>query len=61
MAEFDREFVERILSMSQDEIITYLNSLDPDVGKVVAEAINGAMAQEALKRYRQQMHTGTWN
>jgi hypothetical protein len=58
MAEDDQAFIDRIFSMSEDEILAYIQGLPKVQQRPMAEAIFRAASQRAVKDYINELYWG---
>jgi hypothetical protein len=58
MAEYDVTFIDRILYLSDDEILAYVRSLPEGDQQPMAQAILRAASLRALSRFMEDLHQG---
>lgn len=60
MAQDDQTFIDRIMFMTDDEILAYLHALPAAEKKAMGEAIFRAMCQRAVRDYMDGLNGGFW-
>ncbi|HEX8992025.1 MAG TPA: hypothetical protein VF784_10145 [Anaerolineales bacterium] len=61
MAEYDHEFIDRMMDMGDEGMLAYLHSLPEAERKMLEEAIYRAISQRALREHKEDLGGGLTN
>ncbi len=61
MAEYDHEFIDRMMDMGDECVLAYLHSLPEAERKMLEEAIYRAVSQRALRQHKDELAGGSTN
>ena len=61
MAEYDDEFIDRMMDMGYEGFLAYLHSLPEAERKLLEEAMNRALSQRAVSEHKEELGGGLTN
>ncbi len=61
MAEYDHEFIDRMMDMGYEGFLAYLHSLPEAERKLLEDAMNRAVSQRVLREHREELGGGLMN
>ena len=61
MAEYDNEFIDRMMDMGYEGFLAYLHSLPEPERKLLEEAVNRAVSQRVVREHKEELGGGLTN
>ncbi len=61
MAEYDHEFIDRMMDMGDEGMLAYLQSLPEAERKMLEQAIYRALSQRAVREHKEELGGGSTN